>query len=98
MIQDTRPVEEYSVSKIEGAVRVDPDNLSESLNHVDELIAGVPPDQPIVCYCSVGYRSSLVADNLSKRWETSEYRLENWEREREFWPETVDVALAPYPA
>ncbi|OWF41142.1 uncharacterized protein LOC110462874 isoform X1 [Mizuhopecten yessoensis] len=69
VILDCRPEEEYAVSHLEGAIRVDFDKevneivktLPEHLQPVERLV-----NTDIVCYCSIGYRSSTVADKLQK--------------------------------
>jgi rhodanese-related sulfurtransferase len=53
---DVRTAAEYDVSHIHDARRVDPDSSVESIN--------LPKDQPIVTYCSVGYRSAAFAKKL----------------------------------
>ncbi|KAF6032334.1 hypothetical protein EB796_009355 [Bugula neritina] len=68
---DARPIEEFEISRIEGAARVDPDHLQESIPQVEELIDATPTDQPVVLYCSIGYRSCLVADKLINKWKNS---------------------------
>lgn len=58
ILLDTRPEEEYAVSHLPGALRVDPG--AESFPALDSLRR----DTPIVAYCSVGYRSSEIAQRL----------------------------------
>ncbi len=54
---DARTPEEFAVSHLCGAVRVDPQRPDLSLRGVDRAL-------PIVVYCSVGYRSARVARAL----------------------------------
>jgi rhodanese-related sulfurtransferase len=58
LILDVRTSEEYEVSHLAGAIRVDPDAVS-----FPELLS-VHRGTPIVAYCSVGYRSSQVVERL----------------------------------
>lgn len=55
---DAREIEEYEVSRLPGAIWVGYDDFSM------ERLQGVAKDQPIVVYCSVGYRSERVAGKL----------------------------------
>ncbi len=66
---DARTPEEYAVSHIEGAVRVDPDNPVLAASEIRT-------DAPIVAYCSVGYRSSSVAQQLAEQGYTNVVNLE----------------------
>lgn len=61
LLLDTRTPEEFAVSHLRGARRVDPDSLAD-LDEVD--LAGTDRDQPIITYCSIGYRSGIVARQL----------------------------------
>ncbi len=61
LLLDTREAEEYSVSHIAGAVQVDPDERAF------DFLATVDRDTPIVTYCSIGYRSSAVAERLTEK-------------------------------
>lgn len=67
LLLDARTPEEYAVSHLPGAVRVDPDASAEALAaEVGALRAGSAPDRSIVVYCSVGYRSARVAERLGE--------------------------------
>ncbi|XP_052075029.1 uncharacterized protein LOC127712560 [Mytilus californianus] len=63
VLLDCRPEEEYVVSRIPGAVRVDYENEAESIL---EKIPDAQTDKSarIVCYCAAGYRSSLVVEKI----------------------------------
>ncbi|ELT98614.1 hypothetical protein CAPTEDRAFT_190830 [Capitella teleta] len=64
-IIDARPEEEYAVSHIAGATRVDfrSSEVCEFISKMDEQNkAGEVPT--VVCYCSLGYRSCKFADTL----------------------------------
>lgn len=64
LFQDTRPEVEYNVSRIAGATMIDPEDLEKAVSVAEKLISVTPADQPVVLYCSVGYRSSMVAERL----------------------------------
>jgi rhodanese-related sulfurtransferase len=57
---DTREPEEYAISHIPGARCVGFDDVD--LGTVKDL----PRDQPIVVYCSVGYRSERIGEKLQE--------------------------------
>ena len=56
---DARRKEEFNVSHIFGAKNI-PYNSKDPLKH----LVDIKPDNPIVVYCSVGYRSSILASKL----------------------------------
>lgn len=60
LLLDTRTIEEYRISHLSNAVLA-PENLEE-LRTWQEL----QKDTPIVTYCSVGYRSAKVAEQLQQ--------------------------------
>lgn len=70
VLLDVREMEEYEVSHLKDAV------LAASEQEVLEALEGVPPDRPVVLYCSVGYRSSEMAGFLRKRGFEKVYNLE----------------------
>ncbi|MFD2255386.1 rhodanese-like domain-containing protein [Luteolibacter algae] len=55
---DIREPEEYAVSHLPGAIRCDPDASAE------QILAKIDPERAVVVYCSVGYRSSALAERL----------------------------------
>lgn len=57
LLLDVRSQEEFAVSHLRGAVRVEPGQRSFEWLSVDE-------GRPIVVYCSVGYRSAAIVDAL----------------------------------
>ena len=64
LILDIREAEEAAVSRLPGALRVDPSASPEqALEQVPELSSA--RDREIVVYCSVGYRSSEFAQRLT---------------------------------
>lgn len=56
---DVREPEEYAVSHLAGATRVSPDATAK------QLAGKIDFTRPIVLYCSVGYRSSVLARRLA---------------------------------
>lgn len=60
VILDTRAIEEFEVSHLEGARFVDYDSFELS------EVKDIPKDQEIIVYCSVGYRSERVGEKLQK--------------------------------
>ena len=70
LLLDAREPEEYAVSHLQGAQPAPPKD--EAL----KALQGLPVDQPIVLYCSVGYRSSELAQFLMKKGYTEIYNLE----------------------
>ena len=71
VLLDARESDEYAVSHLPGAIRIDP-NLEDLsvLEHLDK-------DTPIVAYCSVGYRSSALAQRLQEAGYTNVANLES---------------------
>ena len=57
VLLDVRRPDEYAVSHLPGAVRVDP-------GAAPKLPPGVDPDLPVVAYCSIGWRSSKWVEGL----------------------------------
>ncbi|MDE2846927.1 MAG: rhodanese-like domain-containing protein [Gemmatimonadota bacterium] len=70
LLLDVREKEEYEVSHLKEAVP------AASEKEALEVLEGVPPDRPVVLYCSVGYRSSEMAGFLQKRGYEKVYNLE----------------------
>lgn len=58
---DARQPEEYAVSHLPGAVN------APGVEGAVTLLAEAPEDQPVVVYCSVGWRSSALAEKLRER-------------------------------
>lgn len=70
LLLDVRSVAEYEVSHLEGAVRIDPDT-SDVGTVVKELgLTASGPARDVVCYCTVGYRSSRLAQQLDQALST----------------------------
>ena len=70
LLFDVRESEEYAVSHLQGA------RPAPSKDEAQKALQGVPSDQRIVLYCSVGYRSSELAQFLMKKGYTEVYNLE----------------------
>lgn len=69
LILDAREQKEFEVSHIEGAKFIGYDNPNF------EILTDTPTDQPIVLYCSVGYRSEKLGNKLKKRGFTNVHNL-----------------------
>lgn len=70
LLLDVRQPEEFAVSHLAGARRV------EFRDEANAVLAGVPPSQPIVCYCAAGFRSSVMAWRLSRAGHREVFNLE----------------------
>lgn len=69
VLLDARPQSEYDVSHIKGAKRV-------GFRKIDETaLEGIDKDEPIVVYCSIGYRSEKVGEKLRKMGFKNVYNL-----------------------
>lgn len=69
VLLDARAADEFRVSHLEGAVRVDPD--APDLSRIRP-----PAGARVVVYCSVGWRSASVADVLRRHGLADVYNLE----------------------
>jgi len=69
IILDARSEAEYDLSHLNKAQRIDP-----KLPDLSPLLKS--PDQPIVVYCSVGYRSARIAERLQQAGCSCVYNLE----------------------
>ena len=63
LLLDVRAEAEFAVSHLPHARRLDPDTPDLT------LLQDLPPDTPMVTYCSVGYRSSAMAERLREWYE-----------------------------
>lgn len=61
---DVRPEREFAVSHLEGAIRIAPNATAKEVEDALEVIA---VGRPVVFYCSVGYRSSRLAERARER-------------------------------
>ena len=69
VILDARPQSEFDVSHIKGAKRIGFRKIDKS------SLEGVDKREPIVVYCSIGYRSEKVAEKLKKMGYKNVYNL-----------------------
>jgi rhodanese-related sulfurtransferase len=70
ILLDVRTAAEYDVSHIAGARRIDPEAKAEA------VLPQLPPGRTVVAYCSVGYRSSALAQRLIAAGRKDVYDLE----------------------
>ena len=70
LLLDVRTQEEWSVSHLPGARRIEPNAP------VETAAAGIAKDTPIVTYCAVGYRSGDLATRLRAAGFTNVRNLE----------------------
>jgi rhodanese-related sulfurtransferase len=73
VVLDARTEDEYAVSHLQGAARIDP--YKPSLRP----LRGFSKDTAIVLYSSVGYRGARVADFLARQGYSQVYNLEGGE-------------------
>lgn len=67
LLLDARAPHEFAVSQLRGA---------RNDAQIEAALQDYPKDQPIVSYCSVGYRSSVLSEKLMQRGFTKVYNLE----------------------
>jgi rhodanese-related sulfurtransferase len=67
LLLDARAPEEFAVSHLRGA---------RNAKQIEAALKEYPKDQPIVAYCAVGYRSSVLAEKLAKQGFTNVVNLE----------------------
>jgi rhodanese-related sulfurtransferase len=60
-VLDARAYREFEVSHIEGAIWVGYDDFDMG------RVAGIDPQAPVAVYCSVGYRSERIAEQLRQK-------------------------------
>jgi rhodanese-related sulfurtransferase len=70
LLLDARNPEEFTVSHLRYAL-----NVADEPQIV-EVLKGYPKDSPIVAYCSVGYRSSMLVEKLKSQGYTNVVNLE----------------------
>ncbi len=70
ILLDVRKAEEFAVSHLPGATRVEPSAKAA------EVLSSVPTNGTVVVYCSVGYRSSELATRLLEAGFTNVCNLE----------------------
>ena len=76
LLLDVRTAEEFNVSHISGAQRVEPVSPDAPDEDIARLKQGIAKNAPIVTYCSVGYRSSAFAKKLREAGFTNAQNLE----------------------
>jgi rhodanese-related sulfurtransferase len=69
ILLDTREKEEYDISHLPGAIWVGYDDFQE------ERIDSIAKDQPVLVYCSVGYRSERIGERMKEQGFTQVYNL-----------------------
>jgi rhodanese-related sulfurtransferase len=95
LLLDVRSAAEYAVSHLPDARQIDPDSSPE------EIMGELPKDRPWVLYCSVGYRSSYLAQRLMQAGATEVANLDgaifSWVREgRQIQFSGPDIRVHPY--
>lgn len=70
MLLDARSPAEYAVSHLPGA------RLADAKAPVAKLLSGLGTNQAIVVYCSIGYRSSRLAERLQQAGCTNVFNLD----------------------
>ncbi len=70
LLLDVREAEEFNVSHLKNA------KLAATLEDALLILRDVPKDKRIVAYCSVGYRSSELAQQLTSQGYHNVYNLE----------------------
>ncbi|MEM1057110.1 MAG: rhodanese-like domain-containing protein [Bacteroidota bacterium] len=73
LLLDAREADEYAVSHLPGAVRVDPDASADDLTN---QLGGLAEAGEVVVYCSVGYRSGGVVERLREAGYENVFNLE----------------------
>jgi rhodanese-related sulfurtransferase len=61
LILDVREPDEFLVSHLEGAVRIDPDTTSEEFR---QIFSGDVAGRTVVAYCSIGERSAVLLERV----------------------------------
>lgn len=69
VLVDVRNSEEQEVSQLHGAQNLNP-------VHPDIAALGIPEDAKVVVYCSIGYRSAAVIEDLERAGIQNVYNLE----------------------
>ncbi|MGB0895891.1 MAG: rhodanese-like domain-containing protein [Flavobacteriaceae bacterium] len=79
-ILDTREIDEYNTSHLKNAIHIGYNHFNS-----DKTTSTLNTNQPVVVYCSVGYRSEKIAEKLHKKGYTV-YNLYggifNWKNEK----------------
>lgn len=67
---DVREIVEYETSHIKGAINTPPKS------DISDVLSKIDPEKPVVLYCSVGYRSAVMARRLQEEGLDKVYNLE----------------------
>ncbi|XP_078539663.1 uncharacterized protein LOC144824436 [Lissotriton helveticus] len=75
LLLDSRSASEFAISHLKGAVNIDPksDKLQDIVQKLP--VDGNKPNLCILCYCTVGYRSSLTAQILNRMHQEDEGQI-----------------------
>ena len=71
LLWDIRRKDEFDVSHLPDALHISPETSDSKLK---EMLKN--PEQPIVVYCAVGYRSAIMAERLKALGHTNVFNLE----------------------
>lgn len=69
LVIDVRSREEFDVSHLPGAIH------AEKVEDILPLLGGAAEERPLVVYCSVGWRSAVVAEALRQSGRTNVHNL-----------------------
>ena len=73
LLLDVRQPQEFKVSHLPGAINVSPNaSVQDAANTV---LKDVPKDRRIVAYCSIGVRSSILAQRLTEAGYTNVHNM-----------------------
>ena len=62
VVVDARRQDEYDVSHLPRALRL---HFASDPTQIQEFLASLPSNSVVVCYCSLGYRSALLASKMA---------------------------------
>lgn len=98
LVIDARSQAEYEVSHLQAAIHIDP--IAPDL----QALAQVSKETPIVVYCSIGYRSATIAQQLQQKGFNCVFNLSGglfqWSNEGRlmFKNEEITQCIHPYNA
>ncbi len=74
LLLDVREAEEFAISHLDGAIHIAPDVSASALRRQLAALRGkLAPDTEVLFYCSVGYRSSKLAERVRKELAAAGY-------------------------
>ncbi|XP_006818063.1 uncharacterized protein LOC100375476 isoform X2 [Saccoglossus kowalevskii] len=83
VVVDSRPDSEYQVSHIPGAIRIDytTDHMDDVVQQIKKSVDEESKDltKTVVLYCSLGYRSCVLAEKVMKACQDSDLDVYNME-------------------